>query len=62
MVTRLLKMGQWLRAHHLTFVARITDYLLVRGFYGCDVQSSTKMGGVMFDHNGLGVVVHPKTA
>ncbi len=44
------------------FIARLIDYFIIRGFYSCDIQSNTKIGkGLELSHNGLGVVVHPKT-
>lgn len=62
MVAKFLYLGMWLRKHHLGFIARIVDYFIIRGFYSCDIQSNTKIGkNLDLSHNGLGVVVHPKT-
>lgn len=36
--------------------------ILLRLFYGCDIPCDCKIeDGVTFSHNGLGVVIHPKS-
>lgn len=62
MVIKFLIIGRWFRKHHMGVIAHLIDYVIIRGFYSCDVQSNMKIGeGVIFAHNGLGVVIHPQT-
>lgn len=62
MVMRFIYLGIWLRKYHLSFFAKFIDYFIVRGFFSCDVQSNTQIGrGLDLSHNGLGVVIHPKS-
>lgn len=32
---------------------------MLRFLYGCDIPPHTKIGGVRFNHRGLGTVIHP---
>lgn len=62
MVMKFIYLGMWLRQYHLSFIARLIDYFIIRGFYSCDVQSNTKIGKDLdLSHNGLGVVIHPRS-
>lgn len=61
MATKLFYFAIRLRKLHLSILARIID-LLIRFLYACEISSKMQIGGGMrLLHNGLGVVIHPKS-
>lgn len=58
---KLVRLMEFCRQKKILFLAKIlTRYMRV--IYACEIPVGTKIGkNVLFKHNGLGVVVHPKT-
>lgn len=57
--TKLLRFKRWFYTHKFKRTARGLD-LIYRIVFGCDIPSSVPLGGgTLFEHCGLGCVVHP---
>lgn len=61
MAVKLFYLAKKLRILKLNIFARVIE-LLLRYLCGCEIHGNTKIGkGLQLPHNGLGVVINPKT-
>lgn len=59
-VTRYFRKANWLWKHHVPFLPGFI-MRLCRVLYSCDLPYTCKIGkGVVFQHNGLGCVIHSR--